>query len=103
MCAVVLRMIYYTSLDHAERNNHAEGGKHGAPPAHAYHPQGQFQLLPPLRPRTTPFPEEKSIPGVICGVLLWADMNAATPLGAWGCSGIGSAHSHPARPTRPAP
>ena len=38
-----------------------------------------------LFPRTTPFPEEKSIPGVIYGVLLWADMNAATPLGARGC------------------
>ena len=42
----------------------------------------------PLRPRTTPFPEEKSILGVIYGVLLWADMNAATPLGAWGRSVI---------------
>ena len=40
----------------------------------------------PLRPRTTPFPEEKSILGVIYGVLLWADMNAATPLGARGRS-----------------
>ena len=30
-----------------------------------------------LRPRTTPFPEGKSILGVIYGVLLWADMNAA--------------------------
>ena len=39
-------------------------------------------------PRTTPFPEEKSILGVIYGVLLWADMNAATPLGAWGRSVI---------------
>ena len=36
----------------------------------------------PLRHRTTPFPEEKSILGVIYGVLRWADMNAATPLGA---------------------
>ena len=42
----------------------------------------------PLLPRTTPFPEEKSIPGVINGVLLWADVNAATPLGAWGRSVI---------------
>ena len=42
----------------------------------------------PLRPRTTPFPEEKSTLGVIYGVLLWADMNAATPLGAWGRSVI---------------
>ena len=40
----------------------------------------------PLCPRTTPFPEEESILGVIYGVLLWADMNAATPLGAWGRS-----------------
>ena len=34
-----------------------------------------------LRLRTTPFPEGKSILGVIYGVLLSADMNAATPLG----------------------
>ena len=40
----------------------------------------------PLRPRTTPFPEENAILGVIYGVLLWLDMNAATPLGAWGRS-----------------
>ena len=40
----------------------------------------------PLRPHTTPFPEEKSILGVIYGVLLWADMNTATRLGAWGRS-----------------
>ena len=38
----------------------------------------------PLRPRITPFPEEKSIPVVICGVLLWADTNAANPLGGVG-------------------
>ena len=37
-----------------------------------------------LRPRTTPFPEYKSILGVIYGVLLWADRNAATPLGGAG-------------------
>ena len=42
----------------------------------------------PLRPHTTSFPEEKSIPGVIYGVLLFADMNAVTPLGAWGRSVI---------------
>ena len=42
----------------------------------------------PLRPRTTPFPEENSILGVLYGVLLWVDMNAATPLGAWGRSVI---------------
>ena len=36
-----------------------------------------------LRPRTTPFPEGNSIRGVIYGVLLWAGMNAASPLGAW--------------------
>ena len=47
--------------------------------------QGKFQLRP-LRPRTTPFLEEKSILGLIYGVLLWADMNAATPLGARGRS-----------------
>ena len=39
-----------------------------------------------LRPHATPLPEEKSILGVIYGVLLWADMNAATPLGARGRS-----------------
>ena len=37
----------------------------------------------PLRPRTTPFPEEKSILMVLYGVLPWAGMNAGTPLGAW--------------------
>ena len=45
--------------------------------------EGKSQLLP-LRPRTTPLPEEKHTLGVIYGVLLWADMNAATPLGARG-------------------
>ena len=35
-----------------------------------------------------PFPEEKFILGVIYGGLLWADMNAATPLGARGRSVI---------------
>ena len=48
----------------------------------------------PMRPRTTPFPEEKIILGVIYGVLRWADINAATPLGAWGRSVIGGAHQH---------
>ena len=46
----------------------------------------QIQAAAPPRPRTTPFPEETSILGVIYGVLLCADMNAATPLGAWGRS-----------------
>ena len=41
-----------------------------------------------MRHRTTPFPEEKSILGVIYGVLLWADMDTAIPLGAWGRSGM---------------
>ena len=41
-----------------------------------------------LRPRTTPSLEENSILGVIYGVLLWADMNAATPPGARGRSGF---------------
>ena len=45
----------------------------------------------PLRPRTTPFPEEKSILGVTHRVLLWTDMNAATPLGARGRFVISSA------------
>ena len=35
-----------------------------------------------------PFPRGKSILGVTYGFLLWADMNAATPLGAWGRSVI---------------
>ena len=39
-----------------------------------------------LCPRTTSLPEGKSILGVIYGVLLWADMDAGTPLGAWGRS-----------------
>ena len=43
---------------------------------------------PPHPPRTIPFLEGKSITGVTYGVLLWADMNAATPLGAWGCAGV---------------
>ena len=45
-----------------------------------------------LRPRTTPPPEENSILGVIYAVLLWADMNAATPPGSRGrsalCAGV---------------
>ena len=36
----------------------------------------------PLCPRTIPSPEERTLQGVMYGVLLWADMNAATPLGA---------------------
>ena len=43
------------------------------------------------RPRTTPFPEKKSVLGVIHGVLLWTDMNTATPLGARGRSVISHA------------
>ena len=61
--------------------------RHGPHPAAASHhqealqqPQGKSQ------PHTTPFTEEKSILGVTYGVLLWADTNAATPLGAWACS-----------------
>ena len=50
----------------------------------------------PLHPRTTPFPEEKSILGVICEVLLWADMNDATPLGAWGRSMMSLERAHTA-------
>ena len=49
--------------------------------------QGKFQLLHPA----APFPEENSILGVIYGVLLLADMNAATPLGSRGRSVISSA------------
>ena len=39
-----------------------------------------------LRPRTTPLPEETSIPWVIHGALLRADVNAATPSGSRGRS-----------------
>ena len=46
----------------------------------------QNQAAAPCAPVLPYFPEEKSILGVIYGVLLWADMNAATPLGAWGRS-----------------
>ena len=52
------------------------------------HAQGNFQLLPRVHPGPAPpclsatFPEENFILWVTHGVLLWADMNAATPLGA---------------------
>ena len=55
---------------------------------------GYESQLCPLRPRTTPFPEEKSILEVIYGVALWADMNATTPLGAWGRSVISFGDLH---------
>ena len=45
-------------------------------------------------PAAAPLPEEKFIPGVIYSVLLWADMNAATPVGAWGCSIIAVVRGH---------
>ena len=54
--------------------------------------QGKSQLLPPAPPYY-PFPRVKSILGVIYGVLLWADMNTATPLGARGRSVIGGVMS----------
>ena len=44
--------------------------------------QGNSQLLLPPAPPYYPFPRRKSILGVTYGVLLWADMNTATPLGA---------------------
>ena len=44
------------------------------------------------RPRTTPSPEENSILGVMYGVWLWADMNAATPLGSPGRSDLRTVH-----------
>ena len=47
--------------------------------------QRKLQLRPPAPPYYR-FPRGKSIIGVISGVLLWADMNTATPLGAWGHS-----------------
>ena len=52
--------------------------------------QGKSLLLPPAPPAPLyyPFPTGKSILGVIYGVLLWADMHAATPLRAWGRSVI---------------
>ena len=43
-------------------------------------------------PAGAPFPEKNSILGVIYEVLLWADMNAATLLGARGCSVIAVGH-----------
>ena len=49
--------------------------------------QGKFQLRPPAAPYY-PVPRGKSILGVIYGVLLWADMNAATPLGPRGRSAM---------------
>ena len=52
-------------------------------------PKGKFLLLPPAPPYY-PFPEEKFILGVVYGVLLWADMNAAILLGAWGRGGAPS-------------
>ena len=45
--------------------------------------QGKAKLRPPAPPYY-PFTRGKFILGVIYGVLLWADMNAATPLGVWG-------------------
>ena len=42
----------------------------------------------PHAPPYYPFPRGISILGVIYGVSLWADTNAATPLGAWGHSVI---------------
>ena len=50
--------------------------------------QVKFQLQIPaaaLYAPALPLPQRKTpILGVIYRVLLWADMNAATPLGAWG-------------------
>ena len=42
----------------------------------------QFLVATPMRPHTTPFTSEKSIIGVLYGVLMWVDMNAAN--WAWG-------------------
>ena len=50
-------------------------------------------LRPPAR-STTPPPEEISILGVIYGVLLWADMNAATPPGSRGRSALCAGDDH---------
>ena len=47
--------------------------------------QGMFLLLPPA-PLHYPFSREKSMLRATHDVSLWADMNAATPLGAWGRS-----------------
>ena len=48
--------------------------------------QGKSQLLLPA-PTVLPLQQGKqSILGVMYRVLLWADMNAATSLGAWVCS-----------------
>ena len=50
--------------------------------------QGKSQLLSPAPPAPPyyPFPRGKIHTRVIYGVSLWADMNAATQLGAWGRS-----------------
>ena len=56
-----------------------------------------------LRPRTTPPPEGKSILGVICGVLLWADMNAATPPGSRGRSALCAGEPLSGEPVRRRP
>ena len=53
---------------------------------------GKSQVLPPAPPYATRFTEENSILGVIYGVLLWADMNAAAPPGAWGRSTMSLGH-----------
>ena len=64
-----------------------------APPHHCPHGHASKDIPAaapcccPLRPRTTPFPEKNSILRAIYGVLLWAVMIAATPLGAWGRGG----------------
>ena len=42
----------------------------------------QYPIIPHYTPQY-PFPEEKTTLGVMYGVLLWADMNTATPLGVW--------------------
>ena len=60
-----------------------------------YERQGKLQLLPPAPPYH-PFPRGKYHTRVIYGVLLWADMNTATPLGARGRSVISLANAAPA-------
>ena len=83
----------------ARQEGPRRGGKGRTSGAAVRERQGIFKLLPPC-PRTTPFPEDKTILGVLYGDLLWADMNAAIPLGAWGRSVIAVERRHEAAPGR---
>ena len=90
----------FAGLESADPNNLAS--KQKANELLGFVEQGDATQVNPscctLRPRTTPSPEENSILGVIYVVLLWADMNTATPLGARGRSVIGGGNAVP-KPT----